>query len=71
MTMTTAMREVMDTIRTLPAEQQDELAAVIREEIAAERRWDELFADPRSEEILAELAAEARNTPESELGEGW
>jgi len=43
----------------LPAEEQDALAAIIRKEIAADRRWDELFADPASHGLLGRLADEA------------
>jgi hypothetical protein len=39
--------------------------------LAAERRWDELLADPRSAGALAKLADEARTTPENELTDSW
>jgi hypothetical protein len=65
--MTPAMQEVIEEIRRLDPEEQDQLAAVIRQELEAERRWDELFADPRSEDGLARLAEEARSAREEEL----
>jgi len=41
----------------LPDEEQDALARAMLEELAAERRWDDLFG--RSEDVLGQLAAEA------------
>lgn len=41
----------------LPEEEQDALAQALLDELASERRWDELFA--RSHDLLSELAAEA------------
>ena len=42
----------------LPDEEQDALARAMLEELAAERRWDDLFG--RSEDVLGQLAAEAK-----------
>lgn len=43
----------------LSDEQQDALAAIIMQEIAADRRWDELFDRPESHDLLAKLADQA------------
>ena len=43
----------------LPEEQQDALAAVILRELDSDQRWDELFARPKSQELLARLADKA------------
>lgn len=43
----------------LTAEEQDALAAIIHKEIAADRRWNELFADPASHGLLDRLADDA------------
>ncbi|MBI1298357.1 hypothetical protein GC175_25770 [bacterium] len=59
MAMTSTMAALIQEIETLPAAMQDELAERIRAELEAERRWDDLFADPRSEDLLSRLAAEA------------
>ena len=59
MAMTPTMAALIQEIETLPAAMQDELAERIRAELEAERRWDDLFADPRSEDLLSRLAAEA------------
>ncbi len=71
MAMRPAIREVIAAISVLRPEEQDELAAIIREQLLADQRWDELFADPRSDVLLAELVAGALATPESDLKEGW
>jgi hypothetical protein len=71
MAMTPAMMEVIEAISVLEPEEQDELAALIREELIADQRWEELFADPRSDVLLSDLVAVALATPESELEEGW
>ena len=39
--------------------------------LVADREWDRLFADPRSNAVLSRLADEALNTPEEDLVEGW
>ena len=50
----------------LPEEEQDALASVMLAEIEDARRWDELFADGRSQVVLGRLAAEA--LAEDEVG---
>lgn len=59
MAMTPMMAALIDEIAAMPAAAQNELAELIRAELESERRWDALFADPRSENVLSMLAAEA------------
>ena len=42
----------------LPEEQQDMLAQVLLDEMESERKWDELFSRPESEELLNRMAEE-------------
>lgn len=42
----------------LPEDEQDALARAVLDELAGERRWDELFS--QSQDVLGDLAAEAR-----------
>jgi hypothetical protein len=56
--MTELLEKAMAEAAKLPAEEQDAFAAWILGELESERRWDELFA--RSQDMLAEMAAEAR-----------
>jgi hypothetical protein len=43
----------------LPESDQDAIASIILREIEAEHRWDELFAHPKSAEMLSRMADEA------------
>jgi len=56
--MTPLLEQAIAEIRKLAAPEQDALAALILEEIADERRWDE--ASGRSQHQLAKLAAKVR-----------
>ena len=56
--MTKLLEEALAEVRKLGEPEQDAIAALILEELADERRWDEAFA--RSQEPLARLAAKAR-----------
>ncbi len=55
--MTKALKKAFEAASKLPEAEQDALAAAILEELASERRWDELFE--RSADTLAKLANEA------------
>lgn len=56
--MTQLLEQALAEVRKLPAPEQDAIAALILEELADERCWDETFA--RSQEPLAKLAAKVR-----------
>jgi hypothetical protein len=55
--MTQLLEEAFAEASKLPQQEQDALAAVILEELASERRWDQAFAD--SADLLAQLAHHA------------
>ena len=55
--MTKLLEEAFAEASKLPEQAQDALAAVILEELASERRWDQAFAD--SADLLAQLADQA------------
>ena len=55
--MTKLLEEAFAEASKLPEQEQDTLAAVILEELASERRWDQAFAD--SADLLAQLAEQA------------
>jgi hypothetical protein len=55
--MTKLLEEAFAKAAKLSAQEQDALAAVILEELASERRWDQAFAD--SADLLAQLADQA------------
>jgi hypothetical protein len=56
--MTQLLEQAFAAVRKLPEPEQDAIAALILEELADERRWDEAFA--RAQEPLARLAAKVR-----------
>lgn len=61
------LKEAFHQAERLPAEEQRVLAELLIEEMQASQRWDELFADPRSDALLERLTREA--LAEDEAGE--
>ena len=55
--MVRSLKDAFDRVSKLPPEQQEEFAAFIAEELAADKRWSDLLA--RSPDKLAALADEA------------
>ncbi len=55
--MTKLLEETIAAVAKLPDEDQDAIAALVLEQVAAEKRWAELFAG--SQDQLAQLADEA------------
>ena len=55
--MTKLLEEAFAEASKLPEQEQDALAAVLLDELASERRWDQAFAD--SADLLAQLADQA------------
>jgi hypothetical protein len=55
--MTELLREAVTEAERLPESHQNVIAAIIREEMEDEARWDAAFA--RSHDVLSKLAAEA------------
>lgn len=56
--MTQLLEQALREVKKLPEAEQDVIAALILDELADERRWQESFA--RSQDQLARLAAKAR-----------
>ena len=65
--MTSLMKTLIAELQGIPEEKQDEVAAFLLEDLQAEKRWEELFADSRSQRLLSEMAEKARQ--EHERGE--
>jgi hypothetical protein len=55
--MTKLLQKAFDEASKLPEGEQDALGRILLDELASERRWDELFAG--SHDLLTELADEA------------
>lgn len=60
--MTKLLDKAFEKARALPEAEQDALAAILLDEMPGngDRKWEGLFADPRSEKILEKLWAEAQ-----------
>ena len=56
--MTNLLQHAFRVSSELPEEQQDMLAQVLLDEMESERKWDELFSRPESEELLNRMAEE-------------
>jgi len=56
--MTDLLEKALTEIQNLSSEEQDAIAALILEEIADERKWDEAFSN--SQDQLAKLADKVR-----------
>ena len=58
--MTTLMKKAIEALSKLSEEKQDFYAREILDTIDGDKKWDQLFADPRSEILLSQMAAKAR-----------
>lgn len=65
--MTPLMKKLIEKLRAIPEEEQDGVAGFLLEDLRHEERWDELFADSRSEKALSRMTEEALR--EHETGE--
>jgi hypothetical protein len=63
--MTQLMEEAIAKASRLTEDEQDALALIILREIESEERWDELFAQPKSVDVLSRLADEAMSAVQS------
>jgi hypothetical protein len=61
------LEQVVAELSKLPEAEQEAAGAWILAELESERRWDDLFA--RSQDLLAEMAAEAIREDEAGLTE--
>ena len=55
--MTKLLEQAIERVSKLSASDQDAVAAMVLEELASERRWDDSFA--KSQDALAKMAAQA------------
>ena len=59
--MTTLVDQAWDELRRLPPDDQEAIAHDLPQMIRSERRWGQLFADPRSEALFDQMAAKVRS----------
>lgn len=57
--MTPVLDKALEELKALPLDAQEAIAHDLLQLIRSERKWDQLFADPRSDGVLKRLAAEA------------
>ena len=57
--MTKLLQQAFERVSELPDTEQDKFARFLLAELESERQWIELFARPKSEELLERLADEA------------
>ena len=57
--MPTILEQALDELKAMPADAQDAIAQDLLDIIRSERKWDKLFADPRSDALLKRLVGEA------------
>ncbi|HKI19533.1 MAG TPA: hypothetical protein VKA15_16730 [Isosphaeraceae bacterium] len=57
--MTQLMEQAFERASGLTEEEQNAIASIILREIESEERWNELFAQPRSVDVLSQMADEA------------
>jgi len=57
--MSQLMEQAIQKARQLPEGDQEAIASIILQEIESERRWGELFALPKSADLLSRMADEA------------
>jgi hypothetical protein len=53
------MEQAFEKARQLPEHDQEAIASIILQEIESEQRWDALFAQPQSADLLSRMADEA------------
>ena len=58
--MSTLLDQAWDELKRLPEEEQEAFARDLLEMIRSERRWDQLFQDPRSDALFDRMAAKVR-----------
>jgi histidinol-phosphate/aromatic aminotransferase/cobyric acid decarboxylase-like protein len=70
--MTEALERAFREAQRLPEREQEEIAALIEQKLA-DLRWDELFAQPGSDQILRKLAHETCREDDAGLAraDGW
>lgn len=54
-----ALKEVFNEAAQLPEDEQKNIVEIVRKAIAAEKRWQTLLHDPRSDYLLKDMVAEA------------
>lgn len=54
--MQTLLEQALEELKSLPGDTQDAIAHDLLELVRSERKWDQLFADPRSDALFDRMA---------------
>jgi len=58
--MSTVLEQALEELKAMPAEAQESIAQDLLDLIRSERKWDKLFADPRSDRVFEQMSTEVR-----------
>ena len=58
--MSTVLEQALEELEAMPADAQEAIVHDLLDLIRSERKWDELFADPRSEALMERMAKKVR-----------
>ena len=58
--MSTVLEQALEELKAMPADAQEAIVHDLLDLIRSERKWDELFADPRSEALMERMAKKVR-----------
>jgi hypothetical protein len=58
--MPTVLEQALEELKAMPAAAQDAIAHDLLDMIRSERKWDQLFADPRSDALFERMAKKVR-----------
>ena len=59
--MPTVLEQALEELKAMPAEAQDAIARDLLDIVRSERKWDQLFADPRSDALFDRMAKKIRS----------
>ena len=54
--MPTVLEQALEELKAMPAEAQDAITRDLLDIVRSERKWDQLFADPRSDALFDRIA---------------
>jgi hypothetical protein len=58
--MSTVLEQALEELKAMPADAQEAIAQDLLDMIRSERKWDELFADLRSEALMERMVEKVR-----------
>ncbi len=59
--MATVLEQALEELKAMPIDAQDAIARDLLDMVRSERKWDQLFADPRSDALFERMAKKVRS----------